>query len=390
MKQSYMYVMHMKNTEFYKIGISDDPERRLKQLQGQTNMPGKIEITHSKLFNDAKQYESYFHDLFSSRRANGEWFRLTKDDLYILKNFDTKETKAQSSTLSNRVTDYPSLDNALEMLPSRWPELKTAITNGKPLDAAVIICDCPSLNEYEPAHYESPHFKMLKVSSIPKRLSQPASLSMKTVDTVFLLTTETENAEKIKKFFRPKDADRWDTKKYTGIVDPDCFFKLLSPTGSVEQLFSSMLLSSAMSSRNLSMDMEIDGGDHAVQTLDIARRLIGGRSGAIWFVKSICNQFHRGLMHIMEYGLKCEGYYQDYLYAKMLEWGFSHKTIWPHSTKNEDYWTSTPDHAPLELMISSIEEQFFDDFMEQTGLLPLRYLKTSYLDSDNKFFKIPF
>jgi len=58
--------------QFYKIGVSINPEKRARTLQ--TGCPHKIEIVYQKIMHDAYAAEFSLHHLYQSKRTHGEWF----------------------------------------------------------------------------------------------------------------------------------------------------------------------------------------------------------------------------------------------------------------------------------------------------------------------------
>ncbi len=75
----YVYLLHGVGTPWYKIGVSVDPKIRLKQLG--TQGPFKIEPVHQLKVDDMINVESHFHNLFADKRAQGEWFTLSANDV---------------------------------------------------------------------------------------------------------------------------------------------------------------------------------------------------------------------------------------------------------------------------------------------------------------------
>jgi hypothetical protein len=71
----------MKNSmSLYKIGISVDPKRRCNDIRLASGIHTEILKTFDTT-NEARLVEQSLHRHFSSKRKEGEWFRLTKEDL---------------------------------------------------------------------------------------------------------------------------------------------------------------------------------------------------------------------------------------------------------------------------------------------------------------------
>ena len=80
---NYGYTYLMKSGRFYKIGCSDNVERRNYDLG--IKLPESIEIIHKIRTDDPVGLETYWHNRFRDKRKQGEWFDLTKDDISAFK-----------------------------------------------------------------------------------------------------------------------------------------------------------------------------------------------------------------------------------------------------------------------------------------------------------------
>lgn len=69
----------MRSGRHYKIGRSNSVGRRAYELAIQ--LPERLELVHAIETDDPVGIERYWHDRFADRRANGEWFNLTKPDV---------------------------------------------------------------------------------------------------------------------------------------------------------------------------------------------------------------------------------------------------------------------------------------------------------------------
>lgn len=79
-KHGYVYLIKAELTNTYKIGLSDNPKRRLWQLQGQADEP--LTLTHTIETPDMYRTEKTLHTKYGKQRLRkGEWFHLSDEDV---------------------------------------------------------------------------------------------------------------------------------------------------------------------------------------------------------------------------------------------------------------------------------------------------------------------
>ena len=85
-REEYIYVIGMETTNFYKIGCSNNPLERLRQLQIANPLPLNI-VTIFKS-TDMYSYESKIHAFLTECRRKGEWFEINNifETIMVLKN----------------------------------------------------------------------------------------------------------------------------------------------------------------------------------------------------------------------------------------------------------------------------------------------------------------
>ena len=77
------HVYLMRSGKYYKIGKSNHVGRREYQIG--LLLPEPVNTIHSISTDDPDGIEAYWHKIFKSKRAEGEWFSLGQDDIRAFK-----------------------------------------------------------------------------------------------------------------------------------------------------------------------------------------------------------------------------------------------------------------------------------------------------------------
>ena len=81
-KKAGVYVIKVQNTIKYKIGITKNLKRRLKEFS--TGNPENIKIVYFIETIHYQSLEKHLHEIFKEYRTSGEWFSLDDDTMEIV------------------------------------------------------------------------------------------------------------------------------------------------------------------------------------------------------------------------------------------------------------------------------------------------------------------
>ena len=73
----YLYIIKLEGHPIYKVGVSQNPKRRLKDIS--SNNPFEIAVLFLKAFENVYQLEKLLIDLYEINKIKGEWFNAYED-----------------------------------------------------------------------------------------------------------------------------------------------------------------------------------------------------------------------------------------------------------------------------------------------------------------------
>ena len=89
MKTKYRCVYALECKGLYKIGKTDDLEKRVKSLE--TGNPFPMQVVHVIFTEQYHQVEGALHQMFAADRAKNEWFSLSVKDLAAIRSMSVEQ-----------------------------------------------------------------------------------------------------------------------------------------------------------------------------------------------------------------------------------------------------------------------------------------------------------
>lgn len=105
----YLYLIQCNSSDFYKIGFSENPENRLRNLQ--VGCPYSLTLVYKKCFKKSAKAERFLHKKYRYKRGIGEWFELSRDDIVQIKN--EIELIPYGQTINNPLPNYIPMLNKI-------------------------------------------------------------------------------------------------------------------------------------------------------------------------------------------------------------------------------------------------------------------------------------
>jgi hypothetical protein len=81
----FVYLVYFGYEDIYKIGFAQDVEKRVKEFGSVVMSPFEMRIEHVIETDDKYVIESSLHEYFAEKHMRGEWFRLSPEDVAMIK-----------------------------------------------------------------------------------------------------------------------------------------------------------------------------------------------------------------------------------------------------------------------------------------------------------------
>lgn len=88
---SSIYIIKIKDTDYYKIGVSQNYHRRIRDISN--SMPFVVELLYIKNHDEAYKIETQIHKTIETKYIKSEWFQLSGDDYKSVLNILSNENR---------------------------------------------------------------------------------------------------------------------------------------------------------------------------------------------------------------------------------------------------------------------------------------------------------
>ena len=100
----YIYFIKSENSNFYKLGVSSNPKRRLADID--SYLPFNLEILSLHYFLNVYDVEEYFQEKYSNYKIRREWYNLTTDEasniMIELHNLNVKQDAKKEKSIGDQ------------------------------------------------------------------------------------------------------------------------------------------------------------------------------------------------------------------------------------------------------------------------------------------------
>lgn len=84
----FLYILNCIGTDYRKIGITDNPNKRLCELQ--VGCPFELQIERLYVYKNSKRLEYILHNALAIHNVRGEWFNISLEDIDTIMHRATK------------------------------------------------------------------------------------------------------------------------------------------------------------------------------------------------------------------------------------------------------------------------------------------------------------